>query len=346
MALKKIRKIIVGFQEITRSHYHFAVSNRGNRDLGISLTVSGWLLFAFFFVLFENQPENLLPCCNFTDLFSQFTIFHFFMTFFFFTLCISKNLGRYKKKRTLLKHSFSCKKFSKVLLRAVFAIISVYSLALSRIWNPEVDNSILYITDAMWIWVLLRLSGIRLNKLSVVGIFLGTSSVLYMYFNNIAWSTPGGFIFGILSGFTLGVITILTSYLIEFVPVRIICFYHSVLGLVLSFILAVSIGGISAFQNIDFGDFVSLGISGITFSIALYSVIRAFHYLESYVIGALAFLFHVFIECIHYAFTQEMPSTITIIGTLGLLISALIILITTEAFSNTHDELYSIDKDH
>ncbi len=327
-----------------RYHYHYAVSNRGHRDLGIILAASGWLLMAFFFVFKEYYPIGDQSKIHFTSLFTRFTISHIFMSLFFLILCLLKNMGRHMRFKTMLKHSFKCEKFKYVILRALIAILSMYSLTFAIIWNDTVDNSILYITDAAWILIILWIAGVKINKISVIGIILATSIIFLTYFQNQQGGSFGGFIWGLVSGITLAIITVMTSYLVEFVPTRIIGLYHGITGIIVSLFLTIVCGIFEGFKPLLLSEIVGLAIYGITFSIALYSIIRALHYLETYVMGVMTFFFHASIEGIRFVYYQKVPSTTTIIGISILILAAIIILFSTELLPNKKKNLYKVSK--
>jgi len=312
--LKKYKTLAL----LAEKHHQVPVVTTEKRHLGIILTFVGWMLLAFYTVFFQVntlKPDQIISS-SLSELFIDFTIAHLSMGLFFFCFCIIRGVKFLKSKEPKL-----------VATRSAFAIISLWCYTLSRVWTETVDNSMLYSTDAFWVVLLLAFLGIKVGRISVVGVLIGLLGVLYVYIYdlNSQYDLIGGFI-GIASGLTLGVITIITTYLVKQDPPIRIGLYQSIFGVISSLILAIVFGLLEGWKFPDQTSVLTMIFSGFFFAMMLFCIWEAFYYTEAYIIGAISFFLPVFVEFINWIVTKETVPLSTIIGSIVISFGGLIVI--------------------
>jgi len=323
MAWKKIR----AFVQIAEAHHKTSLVKRGERDLGITLTFSGWLALALYTVLFQNAAVRFHTSKSLFVNFCEFSILHFSMTFFFFFLCLSRGRNNTKPDHSIFEN-LKCKQPKWVFWRAFFAIISFWSYSLSRIWTDVGDSSSFYSLDTVWIMLFLAIAGIKFRFIAWIGVFLGGGAIILNYF--LFFSNLDNFIsafFGIVSGITLAVITIQTSYMIQREHTSVIGFYHALLGCVGSAVIALICGFVEGFSSLNASQIVLMLISGFVFGFVLYSLIKAFMFTESYVVGGISFLLPVFTDSFNFLIAQQVPSVVEVFSSIFITIGAILIIV-------------------
>ena len=309
---------------LAEKHHHVPVVTHEKRYLGIILTLVGWMLAAFYTVLFQVSTEEskVEVSNNLSRVFIEFTFIHLAMFIFFSIFCITQGQGfKYIKPKE-----------PKLLWwRSAFSIISLWCYSLARVWTSTVDNSMLYSIDALCIVIFLWLLGIKVSKLTWVGIIIGVLGIIYVYSFDIhsIFDIVGG-IFGTLSGITLAIITVITTYLVLQDPPLRIGLYQSFLGLASSFLIAIILGMVQGWYIPNTSELITMSFSGFFFGMMLFCIWEAFYYTEAYIIGALSYVLPIFVEAINWILTKEVPSLSTIIGTI--IISAGCLIVVFEAY--------------
>jgi drug/metabolite transporter (DMT)-like permease len=248
-------------------------------------------------------------------MFIEFCAFYFFMFLSYLPLCLLKGV-----------QFFKCKNPRLIIIRAVFAVLCIWFFGLAQIWTKQVDNSIFYSTDALWIVLILMLLGLPVSRIAIWGVAIGIGGIFtFMY--AIEFSTIHdliGGVFGIVSGITLGIVTVLTRYMVMRDPPLRIGFYNSIIGFILSGVTALLISGFQQLTLPSTHAMIMMMFSGFLFALTLFCFLEAFYYTESYIIGAVSFFFPIFTEIIRWVVTQNPVSMITIIGSLIIIAGGLI----------------------
>ncbi|CCB87867.1 EamA family transporter [Simkania negevensis] len=303
---------------LAEEHHKVPVVTQEKRHLGIILTLVGWLLAAFYTVLFQvsNTSSKINVSANLSNVFLEFTLIHLTMFIFFFVFSMIRGRNFFKAKEPKL-----------LIWRSIFAILSLWFYSLARVWTSTVDNSMLYSIDALCIVVFLAIIGIKVSKISWLGIFIGVFGIFFVYSFDIKsiFDILGGF-FGTMSGVTLAIITIITTYLVKQDPPLRIGLYQSALGFISSLIIAIILGIVQGWHPIRLEDIVTMAFSGIFFGMMLFCIWEAFYYTEAYIIGALSYFLPVFVETINWILTREPVKTTTIIGTLIITLGCMIVV--------------------
>jgi len=320
--LKKLKKLRIFAEE----HHKVLIIKNKKRHLGIILTLVGWLFLSFYTVFFQQEATEFNRNFFLSSIFVEFSIFHFFMFLTFLIFCLSKGVKYLIPKEPKL-----------IVWRSIFAIISFWFYSLSRIWTKTVDNSMLYSTDAFWIIFILCILGIKIKKLAFFGIITGFIGILFVYFFDISsiYDLIGG-AFGIFSGITLGIIVIITSYMVKQDPPLRIGFYHSLLGLISSIFLAVIFSFRYGWFIPHINDIIIMMFSGFLFALTLFCLLEAFYYTETYIIGAISYFLPVFTEIINWIENKSLVKWTTIFGSSIITIGGLVVIISS----------YLKDKEH
>lgn len=312
--LKKYRILAL----IAEKHHQVPVVTAEKRHLGIILTFVGWMLLAFYTVFFQVRtlnPNQILSNAL-SELFIEFSLAHLSMGIFFLIFCLIRGRKFLKPKEPKL-----------IIARSAFAIISLWCYSLSRVWTQTIDNSMLYSTDAFWVVLLLAFLGIKVGKTTIVGVLIGLAGVIFVYSFDIhsEYDLIGGVI-GTTSGLTLGIITIITTYLIKQDPPIRIGLYQSIFGFISSLILAIIFGTIEGFKMPDQTAVLTMIFSGFFFALMLFCIWEAFYYTEAYIIGAISLFLPVFVEFINWIVTKETVPSSTIIGSVIISIGGIVVI--------------------
>ena len=313
--LKKYRTLI----KLAEEHRQVPLVTNEKRHLGIILSIVGWLLFAFYTILFELEikKQQVEVAKSLTAIFIGFAIFHFFMFLVFLSFSLPRGIKFFKPKEPKLLYA-----------RSFFAIIGFATYSLSRVWTSVVDNSMLYSTDAFWIVIFLLLLGIKLKRVAIFGVIVGLIGILFIYwFDTKTLHDIIGGIFGSVSGFTLALITIITSYLVKQDPPLRIGLYQSFFGFMFFSFCSVIFGVFQGWQMPNFFDFVTMSFSGFFFAFTLFCIWEAFYYTESYIIGVLSYFLPVFIIVLGWILNQEPFTFNTFVGTFLLTLGSFIVVI-------------------
>jgi drug/metabolite transporter (DMT)-like permease len=310
--------------KLAEAHQQVPAIDEKTRHHGIILTIVGFFILAFYTVLFEFEVHRfrLKVASSLCDVFLQFSALHLGMFVFFLVFCLPKGLPFLK-----------CKEPKLLTYRTIFAIVGFWAYSLARVWTSTVDNSLLYSTDAIWIVVLLYFIGIKIRPIGLLGIILGFSGIITVYvvvFDSV-YDLIGA-VFGSISGFTLALITVITSYLVKQDPPLRIGFYQSLAGFISSLLIAGFSGFIQGWTLPVLGEAFNMFFAGIIFACALFCLWQAFYYTESYIIGATSYFFPVFVMVLGWIINDDSMSFLTIIG--SVIISAGSLLVIADSMYN------------
>lgn len=288
------------------------------RHLGIILTIVGFFILAFYTALFEFEVHRfrLKVASSLCDVFLQFSALHLGMFVCFLVFCLPKGISFLK-----------CKEPKLLTYRTFFAIIGFWTYSLARVWTSTIDNSLLYSTDAIWIVVLLYFLGIKIRPIGLLGIILGFMGIVTVWVVDFhsAYDFIGA-IFGSISGFTLALITVITSYLVKQDPPLRIGFYQSLAGCISSLFIAGLSGLIQGWSFPSSEEVFNMFFAGIIFAFALFCLWQAFYYTESYVIGAASYFFPVFVMVLGWIINDDGMDFLTILGNVIISVGSLFVI--------------------
>ena len=328
MNLLKKYKIL---SRIAETHHQVPVIKNESRHHGIILTIVGFFILAFYTVIFEYEVNrfNLSVSTALSDVFFQFSSLYLGMSTFFLIFCLSKGIRFLKWKEPKL-----------LTYRTTFAIVGFWFYSLARVWTTTIDNSLLYSTDAIWVVILLYFIGIKVRPIGVLGILIGLVGIITVYV--VAYRTIYdliGAFFGTLSGFTLAVITIITSYLVKQDPPLRIGLYQSLLGVISSVIVACIAGCIQGWTFPNNFELFNMFFAGIILASAMYCLWQALFYAESYIIGATSYFFPIFVLILSWIINEDTMNLFTIIGTI--IISLGTLLVIADSIHNSSGKSYA-----
>ncbi|MFA5906426.1 MAG: DMT family transporter [Desulfobacula sp.] len=330
--LKKYRILA----RLAETHHHVPEVHNETRHHGIILTVVGFFILSFYTVIFEFEVNkfHLKVSSSLCNVFLQFSALYLGMLLFFLTFCLSQGVKYFK-----------CKEPRLLAYRTIFAIVGFWLYSLARVWTTTIDNSLLYSTDAIWLVILLYLIGIKVRPVGILGILIGLSGIItvYVVVYRSVYDLIGAF-FGTVSGFTLAVITIITSYLVKQDPPLRIGLYQSALGLASSLLIAFFAGifqGWGVPSNIEL---FNMFFAGIIFASAMYCLWQALFYAESYIIGAASYLFPIFVLVLSWILNDDAMNFFTIVGTIIISIGTLLVIIDSMHNKNDSRKSYADSK--
>lgn len=312
--IKKYRAL----SKLAEEHHRIPTITAGKEHLGIILTILGWLSYALFTVLFEREVEmfHIKVSESLFQLFLEFSLFHFFMFLVFFAFSIPYGLRYFKSKEPVLLY-----------WRVFFAVTGFWAYSFARVWTNTIDNSLLYSTDAGWVIVILMLLGIKISKISVTGIAISLIGVVAAFLFLRSTHDVFGGILGAFSGFSLAVLTVITSYLIKQDPPLRIGLYQSSIGCISSFLLAIVFGFVQGWKlHINFTEILTQCFSGFTFAFTLFCIWEAFYYIESYIIGALSFSLPVFLIVLGWILNSDQISPQTLLCSLIISLGSVLVI--------------------
>lgn len=228
--MKKLRDLA----DIARKHHQILKIKDDTRIKGMVYTFIAWILYAFFTALVDRlSPEfhQHVSSKSLFKLFSEFTVIYVVMFIYFLICCLVKGIKLKSSEPSL------------IMVRSIAALISFYCYSFARIWTGAIDNSLLFSTDAIWILVMLHFLKIKIGKYSKYGIVVGFFGLIFVIFRESSsiYNLFGAF-FGIGSGFTLGLIKVITPFLIKQDPPFRIGLYHGGLGFIASLLMTIIIG--------------------------------------------------------------------------------------------------------
>jgi len=310
--LKRLRKLRV----FAKEHHQVSIVKTQKRHLGIILTLIAVLLLAFYTLIFKKEYSEQNISRVMALAFVDFFLLHLFMSIIFFIFCISNGKKYLKPKEPKL-----------IIWRSIFAILSFWFYSLAVIWSKKLDNSILYGTDAVWVAILLYPLGIKINKIALLGILVGFLGTIFVYFFDInsLYDFIGG-ILGTLSGLTLAIVVIMSSYMVKKdSPLR-ICLYNSLIGCIVSGIFYLFYGFEIGWISLSMNDIVLSIFSGFLFSLILFCFLEAYFYVESYVIASISYFLSVFIIIINWVILQKQLPLTTILGSFIIVLGSLIVI--------------------
>ena len=314
---KEIRKVM-------EAHHEAPIIHPAKRHLGIFLTIAGYLFLAMYTVFFQAEAFSKYEVNSFYSIFFEFAVLHFVMFLTFLPFCLSQGKGY-----------FRCNKPMYVFWRGVLGVAALFFYSLARIWSSNVDNSMLYSTDAFWLIFILYLVGIPSPKGVWIGILLGTCGVLYIYSLDLfsIRDIVGGF-FGTIAGFLLAILIFLTRYMVRRDPPLRIGFYNSIIGL-LAFSLGTIICGFSGgWECPKISAVFLMTVSGFIWALALFFFLEAFYFTENYIIGSLGLFLPTFTIIFNWVINKESFSFETLIGLLATGLGVIIVII----YSYLHDK--------
>lgn len=306
-------------RKIVEAHHEAPIIHPAKRHLGIILTIAGYLFLAIDTIFFQVEAFSKQALNSFYAIFFEFTVLHFIMFLTFLVFCLSQG-----------KSYFRCNKPGYVLLRGVIGVAALFFYSLARIWSSNVDNSMLYSTDAFWLVFILFLITTLPSKGVWIGILLGTAGVLFIYsldFSSVSDIIGGTF--GTIAGFLLAVIIFLTRYMVRRDPPLRIGFYNSLIGLGVFFIGTVSCGFLESWGLPSSSAILLMTISGFIWALALFFFLEAFYFTENHIIGSIGLFLPIFTEVFNWAINNKTFSLATFIGLLVMGSGALIVIIST-----------------
>ena len=269
--------------------------NPSKRYIGIIFTLVAWFLLGFCTVIFK-EPYQRNPA--FVNFFFQFA--SMFITLLIFA--IHKGLKFFKPVKLGL-----------VLTRGCIAVASYCSYFIAKVWISDIDNSMLFSTDALIIlFILFFLLKVKVRALGWLGIFIGFIGIGFIYSFDIKFNTFYGLLggsIGVFSGIGLGAVVILTSYMVKQDPPLRIALYQALIGVILSGIIA-----LFDWKMPQIHDLLFMLCTGVFFAFALFLFLDSFFYTESYIIGVLGYSLVFFVEMLNWIIYKERILTSTIIG--------------------------------
>ncbi|KPK32957.1 MAG: hypothetical protein AMS24_02690 [Chlamydiae bacterium SM23_39] len=310
--LKEIRSLRI----FAKEHHQVSIVKTQKRHLGIILTLIAVLLLAFYTIIFKKEYSDQKMSRVISAAFVDFFFLHLFMTLVFFIFCIANGKKYLKPEKPKL-----------IVWRSIFAILSFCFYSLSVIWSKKLDNSILYGTDAFWVALLLYPLGIKIDKIALSGIFIGLAGIIFVYFFDInsLYDFIGG-IMGTLSGFTLAVVVIMSSYMVKNDPPLRICLYNALIGCIVSGIFSLFYGFTIGWLSLTINDIVISIFSGLLFSLILFCFLEAYFYTESYIIASISYFLPVFIVVINWIILQKALPITTIVGSFIIVLGSLTVI--------------------
>ncbi len=312
--LKKYRTLV----KLAENHKEVPIVDGRRRHLGIILTFIGYILLAFYAVLFEFDVHRfqIKVVDSVSHVFFNFTILYFvmFLVFSAFVIPLGRKFLKSKEPKLLF-------------WRIAIAITGFWAYSLSRVWTNLVDNSLLYSSDSIWIVLILWLLGIKMRGFKFWGNILGFITIIYLCAVNFTsvYSLFGWF-FGTFSGITLAIITIITSYLVKQDPPLRIGFYQSLIACISSFIIAIVFGFFQGWSFPTPVEIATFSFTGLAFALAMFCFWEAFFYAETYIIGAVSYFYPVLIIVLGWVINENQITPITILGTTTLSIASLLII--------------------
>lgn len=314
--------------KVVEAHNEAPIIHPDKRHLGIILTMAGYIFYAMYTVFFQVEAFRNHALDSPYAIFFELMVLHFVMFATYFVFCIAQG-----------KNYFKCNKLKYVLLRGVFAIAVLVFYSLARVWTTNVDNSILYSTDAFWLVLFLFLLGIPLPKGVWIGVVIGTAGIIFVYsFDFSSIHDVVGGIFGTISGVLLALVIFLTRYMVRRDPPLRIGFYNSLLGLLFFGSGTIYFGFTDGWEFPKISSMSVMIISGFIWALALFFFLEAFYFAENHVIGAIALFLPIFTETFNWAINKEILSWTTFTGSLITGIGGLIVIIASYRHDakNTH----------
>ncbi|QVL58359.1 MAG: DMT family transporter [Simkaniaceae bacterium] len=306
---------------IAKQHHHVPEIKEKTRHIGIIYTTIAWSLYAVFTILVEKLNPNFYAHVSTKSLsksFLEFSIVHFSMLLVFFIWCLIVG-GK--------KH-LAPKEPKLITWRSISAVLSFWFYSLSRIWTNTIDNSLLYSTDAIWILLILIYLKVKIDKLAIWGIAMGFIGIAFAYFSDSKslYDLFGG-LFGLGSGVTLAIITVITTYLVKQDPPERIGLYQAIYGCISSLIISIIFGLIHGFDFPELSQVWTSLFVGIIFSVLLYWIWKSFYYTEPYFLGALSYILPVFLISTGWIMNIEPMNTPTLIGTAIITIGGIMVVL-------------------
>ena len=271
----------------------------GQRHLGLILSTMGWLILSII-TIFLPQQVNLYESPGLINLFA----FHFAIIVIFFFFGIPYGLK-----------FFSCNNSRLIFIRGALAVLSFFGFIYAKEWSPNVDHSLLYSIDSLWVILLLLFTNYKITRLSWIGIVLSLIGVvLVYYFNATGWRDLQGFTFGISSGAALALIILITYSLIKTDHTSRIGFYHGVIGCVFSLTLLSYFYLTNSVIIPSLREIIISLFFGCAFAFSLFCFIESAFYVEAYAIGATGYSLIFFTEIFNWILTRELLPLSSIIG--------------------------------
>lgn len=306
-------------QKIVEAHNEAPIIHANKRHLGIILTIAGYVFYAMYTVFFQVEAFRNHGLDSPYAIFFELTLLHFVMFITYFIFCASQG-----------KAYFKCNKLDYVLLRGAFAIAVLVCYSLARIWTSNVDNSMLYSTDAFWLVLFLYFLGTSFSKGVWFGVIIGTIGILFVYsFDYSSIHDIMGGVFGTLSGVLLSLTILLTRYMVRRDPPLRIGVYNSLLGFLFFGTGTIFFGVTSGWELPMLSSMSIMIVSGFIWALALFFFLEAFYFTENHIIGAIALFLPIFTETFNWAINKEILSWTTFIGSMITGVGGLIVIVTS-----------------
>lgn len=310
----------IRFIDLIKAHHLAPKIYSDKRHLGIILTLVGFLLYAFYTVLFKLESHRHTSTVMSTSI--EFLIFYASMLISYSPFCIVKG-----------KSYFRCENWGLVGWRGITSIICVFFYSLAGVWGEGVDNTIFYTTDAFWVVAIMLLFGMQVKRLSLIGALIGFSGVIFMYLIGVTSIRDLiGALFGIISGITLAIVIVMTRYIVQKDPPLRIGFYQACIGTLISALVAISLSFHQGWQMPAIDEVIMMILSGFLFSLTLFCFLEAFFYTEPYVIGGISLFLPTFVESINWVVNLNKINLTTIAGYITLIIGGIIVI--TASYKN------------
>ncbi len=210
-------------EKIRIAHEHHQVPKvaAGKYHLGIILTAIAWILIAQYTSVLEkiNQHQPAGFAAKLTKFGILMSIIHLTMLAIYSLFVIFGKKGYHK-----------CENPKGVIARGCGSFVSFFTFSLAKIATDSIDNTILYSLDPLWILFIMAFIGISIPRTQKIMIIFGLITMIFVLREDLANHNILSWICGTVSGQTLAIITLMTSYLIKWDPPLRIGFYNGIIG--------------------------------------------------------------------------------------------------------------------
>ncbi len=300
--------------QLIHAFYNVEIASTNKRHFGIILTLIGFLLYAFYTILFQIETFRHKPRMDFASYFFEFGVFNLGVLLFFLLFLPIKGLPFFK-----------CKMPHLVFTRGLFSVVCVWFYSLVSIWTSNIGNALLYSTDATWTLLVLAYLGVKVQKYGVYGILIGLAGVVIVYayeLSHLQDLIGGGF--GLTSGFFLGLLIIMTRFIVQNDDALTIGFYQGVVGVITSFVIWIIAICFTSFSLPPFQGVLTMLFSGFVFGVALFCFVEAVMYAEAHIIGVISYFLPVFMIILEWIVYQKEISLPSLIGVILIISGGLI----------------------
>ncbi len=311
-------------KNVVLEFFQFAKDHRIKTDAkqwykGIFLLLVGWGLIGVNQELF-NSPIN------------SYSSIYIFLVQFFFAMVVIVLFGvihqKYKhgvlnplkyfsitKENEISGAAIISTKERKVLIyiRGAIAALGYIAFQLAKVAIGGIDNAVIYSADSLMYalisWSLLK---VRYNTQQVLGILLVSFGVFIILFLDITTSkyTVGilGYVMGLTSTFSLAIILVLTSVILQHdYPTR-LAFYQNLLGFLFSllvFFVFFIFNPLDLIYNIKQVNIIIPMIEGMSYAIALLCFFQAFYYVNPLIVAISSYTLDIYSVVLNAVFSPE-----------------------------------------